>query len=528
MIITGEEALAQGALLAGVRLVTGYPGSPSSGTFESLLGFADGYGLDIEWSSNERVALETAIGASIAGNRALVCVKSVGMNVMLDTMMALNLTPVNGGLVILLGDDPGGYGSQNDQDTRPLASMMEFPMVEPSSPSEALDMMRELYDVSEKENTVPIIRITRSFAQSTMPFNVLSQIESGMGIGFTREEYRFVPVPINVVKKHEELHDRVDRLRKWTNESDYNRVSGNGTTGIIAAGFVYEKLMQATGPNIIEHAQVLKLGTLFPLPVTLLVDFLGSVDIVLILEETEPYLETLIRAVAQQHNIDVDIRGALDGAVSRTGELFRWEIQRAVGREFPEPSFPQSFGEADEFAERPKKKNHCADSRYDELLDLLERMAHAEGLLPLFVADPGCFVSVADRLTAKYSIGSAVAVSDGMIRSGIDGFPIAILGDSGFFHSSVPAICNVTHRGGEMLIIIADNRSALASGGQPHPGSAADAAGRPARALSIEDLCRSSGIDHMWTVNLDDKTAPSIISSAIRESGVRAVRIIID
>ena len=115
-----------------------------------------------------------------------------------------------------------------------------------------------------------------------------------------------------------------------------------------------------------------------------------------------------------------------------------------------------------------------------------------------------------------------------MIRSGIDGFPIAIMGDSGFFHSSVPAICNVTHRGGDMLIIIADNRSALASGGQPHPGSTEDARGRAARALSIEDICRSSGVDHIWTVNLDDEMAPGTISAAIRESGIRAVRIVID
>src|SRR5947209_5345707 len=148
--LSGDEAMGYGALVAGVKLVASYPGSPSSGTVEVLIGLAERHGLYVEWSSNEKVALELGIGASIAGRRALVCTKSVGMNAMLDPLMALNLTPVHGGLVILLGDDPGGYGSQNDQDTRPLAQLLELPLLEPAGPAEGHALMQAAFEASER------------------------------------------------------------------------------------------------------------------------------------------------------------------------------------------------------------------------------------------------------------------------------------------------------------------------------------------------------------------------------------------
>ena len=159
--ITSAQALARGALAAGVKVVTSYPGSPSSETVELLIELAGPHGLHVEWSSNEKVAMEIGIGVSIAGRRALVCTKSVGMNAMVDPLMVLNLTPVHGGLVILLGDDPGGYGSQNDQDTRPIASMVEMPMMEPATPAEGFAMIQTAFAISEQYHTAVIVRETR-------------------------------------------------------------------------------------------------------------------------------------------------------------------------------------------------------------------------------------------------------------------------------------------------------------------------------------------------------------------------------
>src|SRR5262245_54933143 len=165
--------------------------------------------------------MEIGIGASIAGRRALVCTKSVGMNVMLDPLMALNLTPVHGGLVILLGDDPGGYGSQNDQDSRPLIPLLEMPMLEPASPAEGFAMIREAFDVSERHHTAVVVRETRSFTQQVDQFEEDDGPYSQPDLGLIREPFRFVPVPRNVVAKHRALHERFAGFRNWANASPF-------------------------------------------------------------------------------------------------------------------------------------------------------------------------------------------------------------------------------------------------------------------------------------------------------------------
>ena len=201
-IVRGDEAVAYGALVAGVKLAASYPGSPSTGVVETLIGAAPEHGLYVEWSSNERVALELAIGASIAGRRSLVCVKNVGMNAIVDPLMTLTLTPVHGGLVILLGDDPGGYGSQNDQDTRPLATMLEMPLLEPATPAEGYAMMLAAFAASEQLRMPVIVRVTRSFTQWSAPVDIAPPPYRQPGLGLAREPWRFVPVPRNVVEKH--------------------------------------------------------------------------------------------------------------------------------------------------------------------------------------------------------------------------------------------------------------------------------------------------------------------------------------
>ena len=209
--ITSAQALAQGALAAGVKVVTSYPGSPSSETVELLIELAGPHGLHVEWSSNEKVAMEIGIGVSIAGRRALVCTKSVGMNAMVDPLMVLNLTPVHGGLVILLGDDPGGYGSQNDQDTRPIASMVEMPMMEPATPAEGFAMMQAAFAVSEQFHTAVIVRETRSFTQQAEPVDIPDGPYPQPDLGLVREPWRFVPVPKNVVQEAPRAPRAADR-----------------------------------------------------------------------------------------------------------------------------------------------------------------------------------------------------------------------------------------------------------------------------------------------------------------------------
>lgn len=500
-ILNGDQALAFGAMAGGVQMVTSYPGSPSSGTVMALLEVAKDKGIYVEWSSNEKVAAEMAIGATIAGRRALVCVKSVGMNAMIDPLMALNLTPVHGGMVILLGDDPGAYGSQNDQDSRPLASFLEIPMLEPSGPAEGFRMMAEAFRVSERFGSPVIIRITRAFTQEMESVEIKKKPRTPVDHGLNRELYRFVPVPKNAVKKHRMLHRRIQNFSRWTESSPFNSRTGSGTKGVIASGFTYRKLLDCLdGPA--PGFRLLKLGTVYPLPRSFLTEFAAECQEILVFEENEPYLEVQIKALAQEAGLLTRIHGKLNGKICREGELFRWQIQEALLSFLPDSIHSPKFAKKNETLEKPKKVDYCAGCGYSDILDGLQTAAQDLGLDPVLVGDPGCLVTVAERLDAKYAMGSAVGVADGLRKAGIRKKVIAVFGDSAFFHTALPAVCNAVHNRSDIVMAILDNQATASSGFQSHPGVGRDAFGNPAPALDIEKICRAFGVKRIYPADM--------------------------
>jgi indolepyruvate ferredoxin oxidoreductase alpha subunit len=499
--LNGDQALAYGALASGVKLVTSYPGSPGTGTVETLIELGGDHGVYVEWTSNEKVAIEMGIGASIAGRRALVCAKSVGMNLTIDPLMALNLTPVKGGLVILLGDDPGAYGSQNDQDTRSLALMLEMPLMEPSSPAESYDMMQEAFEISENFNTAVIIRITRSFTQQTESVSLSEKLHPDFDLGFEREPWRFVPAPKNAVKKHKELHERILEIGQWADDSSFNQITGVGKRGVVAAGFTYRKLTDVLGDAINGNFRILKLSTLYPLPEKVIAKFLTECDEVLILEENEPFVESQIKALAYDLGARTKILGKQSAHVSREGELYRWQIQVALSKFYPKFVPGKSYLQENEADEIPEKENFCAGARYGEVLDALEAASESLGQKLVLVGDPGCLVTVAERLDAKYAIGSAIGVADGLSKAGIKERPVALFGDSAFFHTSIPAMCNAVHNRSDILMVLLDNQSTASTGHQPHPGIGKDAMGQEVPKLSFEQIARACGMEQVYSVD---------------------------
>ncbi len=523
--VTSARALALGALASGVKVVTSYPGSPSSETVGVLIDLAERHALHVEWSSNEKVAMEIGIGASIGGRRALVCTKSVGMNVMIDPLMALNLTPVHGGLVILLGDDPGGYGSQNDQDTRSLAPMLEMPMIEPATPAEGFAMMKAAFAISEQFRTAVIVRITRSFIQQAEPVDIREGPYFQPDLGFVREAWRFVPVPRNVVEKHRALHDRLAIIEGWADDAPFNRIEGQGDLGIIAAGFAHRKLLDVLGDGPRDELRILKLGVLFPLPRDLVGRFLQGCRQVLILEENEPFLEAQIKATTHDCGCDVRILGKQTGHTRREGELFRWQIQQALARFLPGFVPGRAYLEADEASERPPRENHCAGCRFGAIVDALKEAAARLGQDPVLVGDPGCLAAVGDRLDAKYAIGSAVGVADGLRRAGIRERAVALFGDSSFFHTTMPAIANAVYHGSDILMVVLDNGATVTSGFQPNPGVPRDALGRPAPALNIERIARAIGVEYVRDVGPDDLDThlPEVFREGLTHPGLALI-----
>jgi len=515
--LNGDQAMAWGALSSGVKLVTSYPGSPSSGTVETLISLAKNHNIYVEWSSNEKVALEMGIGASIAGRRALVCTKSVGLNVMIDPLMALNLTPVNGGLVILLGDDPGGYGSQNDQDSRSLADFLEMLTLEPTSLAEGYAMMREAFNISERFNTAVIIRETRSFSQQVESVLVSDERYREANLGLVREPWRFVPIPTNVVEKHRILHEKIEAMLNWANNTPFNITTGTGVKGIVGAGFAHRKLLDVVGNENPGEFRLLKLGVLYPLPRKIITKFLLDCHEVLIVEETEPYVEIHIKAIAHDIGCPTKIYGKQSNHLSKEGELFRWQIQRALSEYIPEFVPVRKYLKENEVEEQPKKEDYCADCHYDKILDKLEEAAESLGQKPVLIGDPGCLVTVADRLDAKYALGSAVSIADGLSKAGIDERSVALFGDSSFFHATLPAICNAAHNHSKILMVVLDNKATAASGFQVNPGVGRDAMGQEAPALEIEQIARACGVKQVYT------SGPGDFDSTLKETFQKAL-----
>ena len=525
-ILTGEQAIAHGALEADVRVVTGYPGSPGTKVLASILELSeDNMERHIEWSINEKVAFEIALGASLGGDRALVCLKSVGMNIAVDPIMTANLTGVNAGLVILLGDDPNASGSQNEQDTRLLVDFMELPLMEPSSPQEGKDMMAAAFDISEEFQTVVVVREIRSFSTAEGPVELVSSPEPRESKGFVREKNRWVSTTFNVLKNHRKLHDKLERLGQRFESSPFNKVVGtNGRQCVIAAGYSYSKLEDALGVEPDGFA-VLKLGTTNPLPKDTIANFLSMAESVVVLEDIEPYIENKVKAIAYDAHLSIQIHGKTNGRVPREGELSKEGITRILDSirddtyvtstgniQHPVSSiqYPASRIQNPESSTKPlaTQKSFCDGCPYTPTFRALSQVIEELGEEPVIIAEPGCGVKLNappfEMLDVKYSMGSAIGIASGLARARANIKPIAVCGDSSFFHTGVNGLMNVVENRANIFIIVLDNSVTALTGYQPHPGTGRDARGRETTAVDIAEIARACHVPFVTVVDPDE------------------------
>jgi indolepyruvate ferredoxin oxidoreductase alpha subunit len=514
--VSGAVALARGAIEAGVSLVVGYPGAPATSVVTAVLALTSPEEVRVEWTSNEKVAMEMAFGASLGGTRSLLCVKSVGLNVALDPLMAFNLTGCNAGFVILVGDDPGGWGSQNEQDSRALAMAAELPLLEPTTAAEARQAMRQAFQLSEETGLPAVVRITRALALAeaeTRVFQTLEVSEDFQSLApprFQREFMRWVVLPINVVALHSRLHRRLEVVRKRFEGSSFNEVEGTGAQGVIAAGFVYQKLSDLLGGTVPSGLRILRLGTIYPLPVERVADFFQSVESVLVLEETAPLVERVVRATAQQAGLTLPIYGRDSGHVPRAGELFGSHIAEALRGCLQLQVGPV---EGESSRSMPSREPLCDGCPYVPTFDALtEVIAQLEGRDEVIVVgDPGCMVraqlSPYELLDVKISLGSGIGMAAGMAlsqtRAGTGKRVVALCGDSGFLHSGFNGLMDAAQVDARMLVLILDNGTSALSGGQPHPASQSDARGRLRRAVDLVALAREAGAGMVQAVDLD-------------------------
>lgn len=504
--LTGEEALALGALFAGVRFVTGYPGTPSKGIFAALQSLtlspcrSVSLSPSFHWATNEKVALELAIGATMAGLPSLVCVKSVGANVLLDALMTVNLTGVPAPLVIALGDDPSAWASQNEQDTRWLAMMSELPMFEPTHVGNAHKLMHDAFQLSAEMALPVIVRFTKAFASEpeVCDFEPLNEVTLPQ-----TEPLLSIASGGNAITLHATLHEKLRRIEQAWNESPFNRMDGNATIAVVAVGFCSTKVRQ-TLKRLADSGQqieltLIELATTHPLPRRWLNDCLAGKSIVLVVEEGEPIFEMQFKALAHEARLPCAVRGKLTGELPRVGELTLRRIGQAL-RNFvdiapdavealPDPQRPQGF-----------TLRFCNGCPYPPFLDALVEACKELSAEPIVASDPGCsIVAIGEPyklVRIKHSMGGGInfIASLAKFERNPNRRYIALVGDSDFFHGAITGILNAAYWRVPMAIVVLDNGGSAFTGGHPHPGSGFDTQGEFVPPLKMEALLEVTGI----------------------------------
>jgi indolepyruvate ferredoxin oxidoreductase, alpha subunit len=544
--INGSQALAWGAVQAGVTLVTGYPGSPSTAVVEALVALQGqglaGDELHIDWASNEKSAFDAALGVSLAGRRSLVCLKNVGLNVALDSLMVANLAGGPGGLVVLVGDDPGGWGSQNEEDSRPLATAAEVPLLEPVAIEDLEPAMGHAFLLSEQFQVPVVLRLTRSMFVSTMDDRHRpGPPPSPRPATFRRHPERWNVLPIRVVDMHRQLQAELDAVREGFERSPFNRLvpdSGSGK-GIVVAGGVYQKLRElglgigggqgAAGPRpgTAEPAagqgfpSILALATLHPLPEEPLLAFMQAGDEILVLEETAPFVEVQLQALAQRAGLVLPILGRASGHVPRAGELQAPELRAALASFLPHLAWPPATAGS---RAMPSRRPLCSDCPYIPTLRALRAVMERHGGRKAFIVtgETGCMVRAQlppwEILDAKYGMGGSIALAAGLVRSGLGQRVVALAGDSALLHSGLAGLVDAVQASLQLLVVVLDNGTTALSGGQPHPGSGHDVHGRPRSPVDLAGLLAAAGARPVQVVDPADEPA----TEAAMEEGLAA------
>jgi len=474
-LLSGNEAIALGALDFGVNLASAYPGTPSTEILENLSGFKEIYS---EWGPNEKVALEVAVGASLGGARALATMKHVGLNVAADPFFTASYIGVKGGLVLVCADDPGMHSSQNEQDNRHYAVAAKVPMLEPSDSQEAYEFLGLALDMSEQYDTPVLFRVTTRVSHSKgLVQRTAKRRSKGRKTGFDKNTAKYVMVPNFARLRHEIVEERSDRLRELSESTPINRVEkGSRDTGIITSGVAYQYAREA-----FPEASILKLGLTHPLPAKKIRTFARGVKKLVVVEELDPFLEDAVRAMGVEVSAGknrLPICGELSPDVVREGLQPGRRKRKAV----PEPIPPRP----------PALCPGCPHSA----------TFYAVKKLKLNVmGDIGCYtLSVApplETIDACVCMGASIGMAHGMgMALGPEAGKrfVAVLGDSTFLHSGITSLMNVAYNRGVSTVLILDNRTTAMTGFQDHASTGKTLMGEPAPEVDLEALGKALGI----------------------------------
>lgn len=484
VLLSANEAVAWAALKAGCSVASAYPGTPSTEILENVAKFKDS--IYCEWAVNEKVGMEVAIGASIAGKRALTAMKHVGLNVALDPLMTYTYVGTNGGFVIIICDDPGIHSSQNEQDSRNLVKFARAPLFEPSDSQETFDMVLEAFEVSERLQVPVFVRLTTRTSHTSTVVDVGDDFGpvSIEGKGYVKDIKRYVAVPMYARQHKLKVRERMDVLQKFASEHPQNRIEpGDKRIGIITGSVTYQYVKE-----VFPEFSVLKLGVSNPLPSELIQRFAASVESVLVIEELDPFIEEQVkmiglRTVEHETQLNVMEMNPLRLLALRKELLGDVEVPEIHRADAGLPTRPPVL---------------CAGCSHRGVFYTLSKLGAT------VMGDIGCYTLGAfpplNAMDSTICMGAGVGNAHGMERAGYAGRLCAVIGDSTFFHSGMTGILNVIYNGGATTTVVLDNRITGMTGHQENPGSGKTLCGDPAPATDIAEIAKAMGYKRVVSV----------------------------
>ena len=530
MLLLGNEAIARGAIEAGVAFTSTYPGTPSSELSLNFFQMSRESDLHFEYCTNEKVAVEVSAGAAACGVRSMAVMKHVGLNVAADALMTLAYVGVKGGMVILTADDPAMFSSQNEQDNRYYAKISGLPMLEPSSVEEAHRIVADAFDLSEQLQEPVLLRTTTRINHSSGVVT-LGAIRPRKPRGsFTKDPLNLVTVPAVSRKLHVKLLQNYDKARELAEASPWNLREGDGPWGILCNGVSYNYVKDALADlGIADNVRLLRIGFTHPLPPRKIRDFLQGCEKVLVVEEGEPYLEEGAKAIAQEAGLTLPIRGKSPELLSRLYEFDPAMVRRVVGDYFGVPWTARTAVDVSDLPPIPQRPpTLCAGCSHRATYYEVRKAAEELGIETLYPSDIGCYtlgllppLSMADYLIC---MGSSTGTAGGFARAS-GRKVVSFIGDSTFFHSGIPGLINAVFNGHDLTLVILDNGTTAMTGHQPNPGVdmsqlKMEGYGR----VSIEAVVRALGVPHVTVVKpYKVKKSIEAIKEALQFKGVSVI-----
>lgn len=531
--LMGNEAMALGALAAGVNVVAGYPGTPSTEVLETVAKHNAGGRIHVEWSTNEKAAMEVGAGAAYSGARVLVTMKQVGLNVAADPLMSLEYIGVEGGMVVLVADDPGPISSQTEQDTRHFAAFAKVPCFDPSSVAEAYAMIQEAFDFSERYHTPVFFRPTTRIDHGYASIEVKDEAEyaGNESRGFMRDPSKWVIFPRLSTRAHAAIEARNVELAKVFSGYARNTIEHGASLsrkGIATHGVSYSYVQETIAEQEetgAELPRVFKVSTPFPFPEQQAVAFLTGLDEVLCIEELDPVIERELTYVCGKYQIPVRIRGKLTGDILPSGENTRDAVDTAVASFMNWPhEVAASLPEPPVSVVRPPVL--CAGCPHRASFYAVKQAM--KGKKCVFAGDIGCYTlgnaQPLDMVDTCLCMGAGLGIAQGIGIATKDTKCFAFVGDSTFFASAITGAVNGVYNQADFTLVVLDNSTTAMTGHQPHPGTGRTMMGEVAQKISIEETLKGIGVQTIRTLDplkLDE--CVMAVREVAEEKGVKAI-----